>query len=87
MWNTVLLNPASVRMRNSQAVGVQAEPLVFPAVALNVADDRMSDEFAVNAKLIGAARDGFKFEKGCVSVSFTHPESGLRVLSILFYTP
>ena len=43
-------------------VSVQTQPLKFPAIALNVTNNRMADEFAVNAKLISTARNRFEFE-------------------------
>lgn len=62
-------------MRKTDLIGVQTQPLEYATLALNVADDRVADEFAVDAELIGAAGDGFEFEKRSVRVPLAHPEA------------
>ena len=61
-------------MRKCQFIGVQTQPLEFPAAALGVADDWVADEFAVDAELVCAPRYGFELDQGCVGVSLTHPK-------------
>lgn len=66
---------------------VQAESSIWPPAPRNIAEDRMADRCAVNAKLVRPARDGFELEERRVGLSLYDSEPRSRMLPVFFHVP